>query len=107
MTIIYEGNAFLSHIHATDGIYMMLRAFEDADIVHVEGDVNPVRDIEIIIDELRMKDIETVNKALEKDRRVMCCVCASGRLTESQSQPHLFIHHVTHNTSPPTTIVAD
>ncbi len=49
---------------------MLLRAFEDADIVHVEGDVNPVRDIEIIIDELRLKDIETVTKALEKDRRV-------------------------------------
>ncbi len=74
VTTMIQGNAFLSHIHATDGIYMMLRAFEDTDIVHVEGDVNPVRDIEIITDELRMKDIETVTKALEKDKRVSVCV---------------------------------
>ncbi len=81
---------------------MMLRAFEHADIVHVEGDVNPVRDIEIIIDELRMKDIETVTKALEKDRRVMCCMCK----WETEGQSFVFCHDVTPNTPPPTTIIA-
>lgn len=49
------GNAFLSHIRAVDAIFMMLRAFENADITHVEGDVNPVRDIEIINEELLLK----------------------------------------------------
>ena len=52
------GNAFLSHIKAVDGIIHVMRAFDDPDIVHVEEDVNPVRDIEIITSELRMKDIE-------------------------------------------------
>ncbi len=76
---------------------MMLRAFEDADIVHVEGDVNPVRDIEIIIDELRIKDIETVTKALEKDRRVMCCMCK----WETESQSFVATRPITHHHQPP------
>ena len=49
------GNAFLSHIRAVDAIFMMLRAFENADITHVEGDVNPLRDIDIINEELLLK----------------------------------------------------
>ncbi|CAM9272391.1 unnamed protein product [Chrysoparadoxa australica] len=63
------GNAFLSHISATDAIYMMLRAFEDADITHVEGDVNPVRDIDIINEELLLKDIELLTNSIERDRK--------------------------------------
>ena len=42
------GNAFLSHIKAVDGIFHMVRAFGGEDVVHVEGDVDPVRDMEII-----------------------------------------------------------
>ncbi len=42
-----------------------MRCFDDAEIIHVEGDVNPVRDLEIISEELRIKDIEFVEKALE------------------------------------------
>lgn len=49
------GNAFLSHIRAVDAVFMMLRAFESSDVSHVEGDVNPVRDIEIINEELLLK----------------------------------------------------
>jgi obg-like ATPase 1 len=56
------GNAFLSHIKAVDGIFHLCRAFDDADIVHVEGDVDPVRDMEIIHNELRLKDIEFMTK---------------------------------------------
>lgn len=56
------GNAFLSHIKACDGIYQMIRIFDDEDIVHVEGAVDPIRDIEIICEELRLKDIEYVQK---------------------------------------------
>lgn len=59
------GNAFLSHIRAVDAIFQVVRCFDDAEIIHVEGDVNPVRDLEIISDELRLKDIEFVEKAKE------------------------------------------
>ena len=48
-----------------DGIFQLVRAFEDAEVTHVEGDVNPLRDMEIIQNELRLKDIEWVEKALE------------------------------------------
>lgn len=59
------GNAFLSHIRAVDAIFQVVRCFDDAEIVHVEGDVNPQRDLNIISEELRIKDIEFVEKALE------------------------------------------
>jgi obg-like ATPase 1 len=51
------GNAFLSHIQAVDGIYHVVRAFDDPDIVHEEGEVDPIRDMEIIIGELIAKDL--------------------------------------------------
>ncbi|KAH0566823.1 hypothetical protein KQX54_004588 [Cotesia glomerata] len=60
------GNAFLSHINACDAIYHLCRAFEDDDVTHIEGEVNPVRDLEIICEELRLKDIEMLNGYLEK-----------------------------------------
>ncbi|KAI0485240.1 putative GTP-binding protein [Xylariaceae sp. FL0804] len=63
------GNAFLSHIRAVDAIFQVVRCFDDAEIIHVEGDVNPVRDLEIIADELRSKDIEFVEKALENSKK--------------------------------------
>ncbi|KAK2755889.1 hypothetical protein FQN54_005685 [Arachnomyces sp. PD_36] len=59
------GNAFLSHIRAVDAIFQVVRCFDDAEIVHVEGDVDPQRDLNIISEELRIKDIEFVEKALE------------------------------------------
>ncbi|XP_008326510.1 obg-like ATPase 1 isoform X2 [Cynoglossus semilaevis] len=60
------GNAFLSHISACDGIFHLTRAFEDEDIVHVEGTVDPVRDIEIIHEELRLKDEEMIGPVIDK-----------------------------------------
>jgi GTP-binding protein YchF len=60
------GNAFLSHISAVDGIFHMIRVFEDEMITHVEGDVDPVRDLDIIFSELVKKDTETVRVQLEK-----------------------------------------
>ncbi|XP_029173064.1 obg-like ATPase 1 isoform X5 [Nylanderia fulva] len=60
------GNSFLSHIGACDGIFHLCRAFEDDDVTHVEGDVNPVRDLDIISEELRLKDVEFLNVHLEK-----------------------------------------
>lgn len=59
------GNAFLSHIRAVDAIFQVVRCFDDAEIIHVEGDVDPIRDLTIISEELRIKDIEFVEKALE------------------------------------------
>ncbi|KAK3984822.1 Obg-like ATPase [Cladorrhinum sp. PSN332] len=63
------GNAFLSHIRAVDAIFQVVRAFDDAEIIHVEGDVNPTRDLDIISEELRLKDIEFVEKALENQKK--------------------------------------
>ncbi|KAK6624989.1 hypothetical protein RUM43_005280 [Polyplax serrata] len=65
------GNAFLSHIKACDAIFHLLRAFEDEDVTHVEGEVNPVRDLEIIAEELRLKDEEYLNQQLEKLERTV------------------------------------
>lgn len=59
------GNAFLSHIRAVDAIFQVVRCFDDAEIIHVEGDVDPIRDLDIISEELRLKDIEFTEKALE------------------------------------------
>lgn len=58
------GNAFLSNIQAVDGIFHMCRAFSDADVTHVEGEVDPIRDLDIIFDELRLKDLERLEKML-------------------------------------------
>jgi obg-like ATPase 1 len=49
------GNNFLSHIRAVDGIFHVLRAFEDPEVTHVEDTVDPIRDLEIITQELRLK----------------------------------------------------
>lgn len=59
------GNEFLANIRAVDAIYQVVRCFDDAEIIHIEGDVNPVRDLEIISEELRLKDIEFAEKHLE------------------------------------------
>jgi obg-like ATPase 1 len=63
------GNAFLSHVRAVDGIFQVVRAFDDAEVIHVEGDVNPLRDMEIIQTELRLKDIEWVEKTVDNLRK--------------------------------------
>ena len=65
------GNAFLSHIRAVDGIFHVVRAFGDEEVLHVEGDVNPVRDLDIIFEELRLKDAELLTKALEATRKAL------------------------------------
>ena len=63
------GNKFLSHIRETDAIVEVVRCFEDSNVVHVDGNVNPIRDIETINLELIFADIETVNKRLDKARK--------------------------------------
>ncbi|WP_075589733.1 redox-regulated ATPase YchF [Labilibacter marinus] len=63
------GNKFLSNIRETDAIIHVLRCFEDDNITHVDGSVNPVRDKEVIDLELQLKDLETVDARLQKSEK--------------------------------------
>ena len=63
------GNQFLSNIRLTDAICHVVRCFEDDDITHVEGNVDPIRDIEIINLELIMADLQTIDNRLSKVER--------------------------------------
>ena len=65
------GNKFLSHIRETDAICEVVRCFEDSNIVHVDGSVDPIRDIETINLELIFADIETVDKRLERAKKLI------------------------------------
>ena len=60
------GNKFLSHVREVDALVHVVRCFEDPDIMHVTGSIDPVRDIEIVNTELVLADIETVKKRREK-----------------------------------------
>jgi GTP-binding protein YchF len=63
------GNKFLAHIREVDAIAMVVRCFEDANVTHVEGTINPLRDIEILMAELCLADLETVDKRLVKTEK--------------------------------------
>lgn len=63
------GNKFLANIRETDAIIHVLRCFDNDNIVHVDGNINPIRDKETIDFELQLKDLENVEKRLEKVRR--------------------------------------
>lgn len=63
------GNKFLSHIREVDAIVHVVRCFEDANVVHVEGSINPLRDIETIDLELIFSDMEIMDKRLDKSRK--------------------------------------
>ncbi|QKX06411.1 redox-regulated ATPase YchF [Aquimarina sp. TRL1] len=63
------GNQFLGNIRETDAIIHVLRCFENDNIVHVDGSVDPIRDKETIDIELQLKDLETVDKKLDKVKR--------------------------------------
>ena len=63
------GNQFLANIREVDAIVHVVRCFEDDNVIHVDGSVNPVRDKEIIDIELILKDLETLEKRLDKLRR--------------------------------------
>lgn len=60
------GNKFLAHIREVDAVAQVVRCFEDGNITHVEGSINPLRDIEIINTELCLADMETVEKRQER-----------------------------------------
>jgi ribosome-binding ATPase len=63
------GNQFLSHIRDVDAIVHVVRCFEDSNVVHVDGSVNPARDIEVVEAELILKDLETVDKKIDDAER--------------------------------------
>lgn len=63
------GNQFLANIRECDAILHVLRCFDDDNIVHVEGGANPVRDKEIVDTELQLKDLESMEKRLDKTRK--------------------------------------
>lgn len=63
------GNKFLGNIRTTDAILHVLRCFEDDNIVHVDGSVDPIRDKEVIDTELQLKDLETVESRMQKVKK--------------------------------------
>lgn len=60
------GNAFLSHINEVDGLYHVVRVFEDPTIVHTELEVDPIRDMEIVANEIVLKDLDIIGRRLEE-----------------------------------------
>ena len=65
------GNKFLAHIREVDAIIHVVRCFENSNIVHVEGSVDPLRDVEIINMELIFADLETLEKKLDRARKLL------------------------------------
>ena len=65
------GNKFLSHIREVDAVIHVVRCFENSDIVHVDGSIDPVRDIETINYELILSDMEILDRRIDKDTKAM------------------------------------
>ena len=65
------GNKFLSHIREVDAIIHVVRCFDDDDIIHVEGSVDPQRDIETINLELILSDIEILDRRIDRSKKAM------------------------------------
>lgn len=63
------GNRFLGHIREADATALVVRAFEDPDVTHVEGGVDPVRDIDVLELELQLADLDTITRRLERTER--------------------------------------
>jgi len=78
------GNKFLSHIREVDAIVEVVRCFEDKDIIHVSGKIDPVADIETVTTELILADLETVGKAFDKAERL-----AKGNNKEAKAEVEL------------------
>lgn len=64
------GNQFLGHIRSVDAIAHVVRCFENADVVHVHGEVDPVRDMEVINTELILADLQSITQRMEKNARL-------------------------------------
>lgn len=88
------GNKFLSHVRETDAIAHVVRCFENDDIVHVSGGIDPISDIEVINTELALADIETVERAVQKaekhtrsgDKEAIARVALLGKVLDSLNE---------------------
>src|SRR2546423_4551612 len=78
------GNQFLSHIREVDAVVHVIRAFEDPDVVHVMGPVDPVRDHDVITSDLALADLAVVERRLEKARK-------SARAGDKEAQLELVL----------------
>ncbi|CAB5292575.1 unnamed protein product [Rhizophagus irregularis] len=85
------GNNFLSHIRAVDAIFHVVRAFSEEDVIHVEGELDPVRDLEIIHNELRLKDEEFLTKKLEELSKITARVGKGGSTADKAKKEELDI----------------
>lgn len=65
------GNQFLGHVRSVDAIAHVVRVFADPDVVHVDGEVDPVNDIEVIMTELMLSDLDMLERKLEKSKKLM------------------------------------
>jgi GTP-binding protein YchF len=63
------GNKFLGHIRAVDAVAHVVRCFDDPGVIHVDGSVDPLRDIEVVDTELALADLESAARTLERDRK--------------------------------------
>ena len=84
------GNKFLSNIRNVDAIIHVVRCYENENVTHVEGSINPKRDIEIIETELILKDIETITKRIEKIKREV----KAGRKLEENKILETLLNHL-------------
>ena len=84
------GNKFLSNIRNVDAIIHVVRCYENENVTHVEGSINPQRDIEIIETELILKDIETITKRIEKIKRDV----KAGRKLEENNLLEMLLEHL-------------
>ena len=84
------GNQFLANIRETDAIIHVLRCFDNDNIVHVDGSVDPIRDKETIDIELQLKDLEAVEKRLEKVKR-------AARTGDKDAQKEFVVLELLHN----------
>jgi obg-like ATPase 1 len=91
------GNAFLSHVRAVDGIFQVVRAFDDAEVIHVEGDVNPLRDMEIIQTELRLKDIEWVQRRVEDMKKTTRSLGATTLADKAKKEELVCCRRLSHS----------
>jgi len=85
------GNQFLGNIRETDAIIHVLRCFEDDNVVHVDGSVDPIRDKETIDIELQLKDLETAEKKYEKVKRA-----AKTGQKEAQKEAEILLKVINH-----------
>jgi len=91
------GNKFLANIRETDAITHVVRCFEDANVVHVTGKIDPISDIETINTELALADMETVDKTIQRERKkaksgdketiTLCAVLDKVQRCLDQGQP--------------------